>query len=393
MNKQKFIEFLHKPGNLSAHDLSELDDLIDTYPYFQTAHALLAKGSRINKTPEAGKRTAAAAVHTTNRLLLKKYLTSDIYFLKPIESNESVDTSEDKKATTPQVAQPTGEEPTPETQEVSAPPATSSSSSIDQIINDLHRDMEDLDKSRARYLEITRKLEEEEAVEKAVKKATEKKGPDTKSTTPKTTTSTKTTSGRKTTSGTKKSTPKKTTTTKKAAVTKKTATPKKSTKSPTKKSTTSKKSSTTKTTSKPTPRKSTTKKSTPTKKASASKTTAKKTSTRSKSTSGKTKQTAKKSSSSSTTAKKKEPDLAHQKSLIDNFIKVNPTFSPNKDQGNDSDYSEESTKLHKDAVSEYLAEIFLEQGKNDRAIEIYNSLMLRFPEKKAYFAGRIKKIK
>ena len=61
MNKQKFIEFLHKPGNLSAHDLSELDDLIDTYPYFQTAHALLAKGSRINKTPEAGKRTAAAA--------------------------------------------------------------------------------------------------------------------------------------------------------------------------------------------------------------------------------------------------------------------------------------------------------------------------------------------
>ena len=123
------------------------------------------------------------------------------------------------------------------------------------------------------------------------------------------------------------------------------------------------------------------------------KTTAKKTSTRSKSTSGKTKQTAKKSSSSSTTAKKKEPDLAHQKSLIDNFIKVNPTFSPNKDQGNDSDYSEESTKLHKDAVSEYLAEIFLEQGKNDRAIEIYNSLMLRFPEKKAYFAGLIKKIK
>jgi hypothetical protein len=46
----------------------------------------------------------------------------------------------------------------------------------------------------------------------------------------------------------------------------------------------------------------------------------------------------------------------------------------------------------KDIVSETLAELFLEQGHQDKAIEQYRRLSLAFPEKSAFFAELIKKI-
>ena len=41
-------------------------------------------------------------------------------------------------------------------------------------------------------------------------------------------------------------------------------------------------------------------------------------------------------------------------------------------------------------VSEGMAKIMARQGKIERAIEIYEQLMLKKPEKKAYFAEKIK---
>lgn len=46
-----------------------------------------------------------------------------------------------------------------------------------------------------------------------------------------------------------------------------------------------------------------------------------------------------------------------------------------------------------DLVSETLAQIFLDQGYPERAIEIYEILRLQSPEKNAYFAGLIEKLK
>ena len=43
--------------------------------------------------------------------------------------------------------------------------------------------------------------------------------------------------------------------------------------------------------------------------------------------------------------------------------------------------------------TETLAEIYLKQGNYPRAIEIYEHLMLSNPEKKLFFASRIKYIK
>ncbi len=83
-----------------------------------------------------------------------------------------------------------------------------------------------------------------------------------------------------------------------------------------------------------------------------------------------------------------------QNDLIDNFIRTNPSM-PTGTQINENvsgDLSGESAEFHPEIASEYLAEIFLEQGKKDRAIEIYKTLSLKFPEKKSFFAALIKKL-
>ena len=51
------------------------------------------------------------------------------------------------------------------------------------------------------------------------------------------------------------------------------------------------------------------------------------------------------------------------------------------------------TEAFADFCTETLAEIYAEQGYNDQARQIYSQLSLRFPEKSAYFAALIEKLK
>ena len=45
-----------------------------------------------------------------------------------------------------------------------------------------------------------------------------------------------------------------------------------------------------------------------------------------------------------------------------------------------------------DLVTETLAQVYEAQGKYERAIQAYQKLQLKFPEKRVYFAGRIKAV-
>jgi hypothetical protein len=88
-----------------------------------------------------------------------------------------------------------------------------------------------------------------------------------------------------------------------------------------------------------------------------------------------------------------EEELRKQE-LIDRFIESNPTMPrPRQDFFSPVNMAHLSTLDKEDIVSETLAEVHLEQGYIQKALKIYQRLCLIIPEKSAYFAARIEKIK
>jgi hypothetical protein len=79
--------------------------------------------------------------------------------------------------------------------------------------------------------------------------------------------------------------------------------------------------------------------------------------------------------------------------LIDEFIRNQPKIAPKKDFYSPINMANKSLQETGELASETLAKIHFEQGNHDKAIKMYQSLSLKLPEKKAYFADQIKKIK
>lgn len=80
--------------------------------------------------------------------------------------------------------------------------------------------------------------------------------------------------------------------------------------------------------------------------------------------------------------------------LLDKFIEEEPTISaPSKDFYDPSTNAKRSLEESLDIVSETLAKIHVMQGNYSKAIAAYKQLGLLYPEKKAFFATQIEKIK
>lgn len=80
--------------------------------------------------------------------------------------------------------------------------------------------------------------------------------------------------------------------------------------------------------------------------------------------------------------------------LIDKFILANPRIEPVREKTATpvEDLSKPHVEEKGQFITETLAKIYVNQGYYSKAIEIYEKLSLKFPEKSSYFAARIEKI-
>ncbi len=97
---------------------------------------------------------------------------------------------------------------------------------------------------------------------------------------------------------------------------------------------------------------------------------------------------------------KEEPlsDTPTKEELVERFLQIeNPKVNKLEDfeekEVDVGDIQKKSVKKEFRIVTETMANVFLEQGYKDRAIEILEQLILDIPEKSTYFANRIKEIR
>lgn len=89
-----------------------------------------------------------------------------------------------------------------------------------------------------------------------------------------------------------------------------------------------------------------------------------------------------------------ETHRLQQQSIIDRFIQSDPgVIRPKKEFFTPETAAKKSEHLPENLATETLAKVYLQQGNFEGAIRIYERLMLKFPEKNAYFADLIQKIK
>ena len=90
-----------------------------------------------------------------------------------------------------------------------------------------------------------------------------------------------------------------------------------------------------------------------------------------------------------------EIDLEKQKKsdMIDKFIETNPKISPVKNMPAISIVAERNSQDSSYLMTETLAKVYLEQKKYQKAIQAYEILILKYPEKNHFFADRILDIK
>ena len=79
--------------------------------------------------------------------------------------------------------------------------------------------------------------------------------------------------------------------------------------------------------------------------------------------------------------------------IIDKFIEANPKIAPVKENTKIPTNISKSIEEPIHLMTETLAKVYLEQKKYTKAIQAYEILILKYPEKSSFFADRIEEIK
>ena len=88
-----------------------------------------------------------------------------------------------------------------------------------------------------------------------------------------------------------------------------------------------------------------------------------------------------------------EEEKNKKNELIDKFIESSPKISPVRQEDVSKTYVEQSETNNSYLMTETLARVYLEQKKYQKAIQAYEILILKYPEKSSFFANRISDIK
>ena len=88
-----------------------------------------------------------------------------------------------------------------------------------------------------------------------------------------------------------------------------------------------------------------------------------------------------------------EDDKKKKADLIDKFIEASPKIPPIKQNSESTIHIDLNKSDNSYLMTETLARVYLEQKKYQRAIQAYEILILKYPEKSSFFADRISDIK
>ena len=98
MNKNQFISYVENPDKLTSTDSLLLADLIKSFPYFQTAHLLYSKSLHNTESIHYNNQLKTTAAYATDRKMLHRLITKQTEeLIELVEESEIAAIIEDKK--------------------------------------------------------------------------------------------------------------------------------------------------------------------------------------------------------------------------------------------------------------------------------------------------------
>ena len=91
MQTERLLQLLRHPHQITPADVPQLKALVQQHPYFQPAHALLAKAAKQQNWPNAQQALETAAAYAPDRRHLKALLQNHPPFTPPPRGQKGVE--------------------------------------------------------------------------------------------------------------------------------------------------------------------------------------------------------------------------------------------------------------------------------------------------------------
>lgn len=135
MNQEHILQYIKQPHRIDSSATQEIEQILNQYPYFQTAHLLHIKGLKNNSSIHFNEQLKRAAIYAGNRSVLFSLLNNEdaVEYAPELSSTDSFDNnkpeiekdvSENKEQSKPQTTEETIDEQTEKIIETKHTPET-----------------------------------------------------------------------------------------------------------------------------------------------------------------------------------------------------------------------------------------------------------------------------